>query len=66
MELAAGWCERCHAEVDFERPVCPDHLDECPELICAVCCAAYVGGEVVAYPAAINTTPAREAVTPAA
>jgi hypothetical protein len=65
VELATGWCSRCETEVLFERPMCPDHV-ECPELVCTECCAAYVGGEVVPYPAAMSTTPAREAVTPAA
>jgi hypothetical protein len=66
VELATGWCGRCATEVDFERPVCADHADDCPELICTMCAAAYFGGDIVAYPAAINTTPMRAAVTPAA
>jgi hypothetical protein len=64
--LATGWCGRCEMDVDFERPICADHPDDCPELICTLCATAYVGGEIVPYPEAMSTTPMRAAVTPAA
>lgn len=66
MELATGWCSHCKSEVHFERPICADHPRDCPELICCACGAAYVGGEVFYWPAAISTTPTRAVVTPAA
>lgn len=66
VELATGWCGRCEADVEFEQPICTEHADQCPELVCTRCATAYVGGGVSRYPAAMSTTPMRAAVTPAA
>ncbi|MEO6713981.1 MAG: hypothetical protein ABIM89_11205 [Mycobacteriales bacterium] len=66
MDLANGWCTACVGVVDFEQPRCGDHDEDCPELICCLCGAAYVGGEVAYGVDAISTTPTRAAVTPAA
>ena len=66
MELAIGWCCLCDQEVDFERPACADHPEDCPERICTRCAIAYVGGQLVTHPAAMSTTPKRAAITPAA
>ena len=65
MELVNGWCSKCAAVVAFEQPECADHVDDCPELICCLCGAAYFG-ELVGYDAAVRTTPVSAAVTPAA
>ena len=67
MELATGWCSKCVRVVDFERPECGEHLDDCPELICLLCGAAYFGGDDAYYvAAAVSTTPINAADTPAA
>ena len=65
MELATGWCSRCEVLVDFERPMCDDHPQDCPELVCLLCGAAYFGGDFYVF-AAISTTPTSAVVTPAA
>jgi hypothetical protein len=66
VELASGWCAQCETHVDFERPTCVDHPEECPELVCLDCGTAYVGGDVVFYIAAMSATPTNAVVTPAA
>ncbi|MEP7054436.1 MAG: hypothetical protein ABI912_04240 [Actinomycetota bacterium] len=65
MELTSGWCSRCDVVVDFDRPVCDEHVDGCPELACLLCGAAYFGADVF-YVAAISTMPASAVATPAA
>jgi hypothetical protein len=65
VELANGWCSDCASVVDFEQPACGDH-EECPELICCLCGAAYVGGENAYGVDAMRSTPTSAAVTPAA
>jgi hypothetical protein len=65
VELTTGWCGRCEADVEFEQPVCPDHLDDCPELVCTLCSFAFVVVEVGSS-AGSGAAPARVAVSPAA
>ena len=65
MELVNGWCSKCATVVDFERPLCGDHLDDCPELACCLCGAGYTGGEFAIF-VAVSTTPTSAVITPAA
>ena len=35
--LVTRWCSGCVAEAQFERFDCPDHGDDCVELVCTDC-----------------------------
>lgn len=65
MELVNGWCSKCASVVDFERPLCADHFEDCPELVCCLCGAGYTSGHSPTL-RAISTTPASAVITPAA